>query len=275
MEKEKVDLSGPAFAPAQISHDSVEEEEHKAEETQENEGQGSEGTPETSVEENKVPYSRFKNIHERYKDTQREYQEYRAQTEAELERLRQGREERQTFEQSSETPDWWKKLYGDSPESKEGYRIFSQNMPRTLTKEEIRQEARQAYIEEQQQESQRVEGNLETLDDTLDDLGAYLGRDLTEKEQADVLDIMDEYTPKDDDGMYMGPLFSAEKAWEVYELRQRANQGTRKQERDSVASLTGTESHGEPGTSHTLDKDWDASRLQDFGNWRTRRKLPE
>jgi hypothetical protein len=45
-----------------------------------------------------------------------------------------------------------------------------------------------------------------------------LGRELTENEQIAILDIVDEYTPKDKDGNYLCHLLPFDYAWKVYKL---------------------------------------------------------
>ncbi len=57
------------------------------------------------------------------------------------------------------------------------------------------------------------------IDARLDALAAHIGRPMTEDEQSAVLDIVDDFQPKDEKGDFLGPLISFEKAWEVYELR--------------------------------------------------------
>lgn len=212
-----------------------------------------EGTPETSVEENKVPYSRFKNIHERYKEAEQEAAYWKAQAEE----LESRNVEKEEYHETGELPAWWKRLYGDTSESKEGYAIWKENNP-TLSREDIRQEALQAYQEVQRSETRRIAQNLESIDEKMDDLSVYVGRDLTEQEQADVLDIMDEYTPQDEDGYYIGQVFPAEKAWEIYELKNASDKAGKKQSRDKVASLISSESRGEPSPIQTQsDKNFD------------------
>jgi len=65
--------------------------------------------------------------------------------------------------------------------------------------------------------------NVAEIDKNLDALAKHIGRTLTDEEQEAVLDIVDEFMPKNEDGNYFWPLISFEKAWEVYELRNQAN----------------------------------------------------
>lgn len=68
-------------------------------------------------------------------------------------------------------------------------------------------------------EAYSIVKNIAEIDRNLDALAKHIGRTLTEKEQEAVLDIVDEFMPKSEDGSYYWPLISFEKAWEVYELR--------------------------------------------------------
>jgi hypothetical protein len=119
-------------------------------------------------------------------------------------------------------------------------------------KREAREEARQAFYGEREQQETQLNDNLETLDDGLDELSDVVGRDLSVREQSAVLDIIDEYTPTGRDGKYAGPPISFEKAWRIYEMQNNVSTSIRKSSRDSVASISGTRSQGEPGSS---DKD--------------------
>jgi predicted RNA-binding protein len=68
-------------------------------------------------------------------------------------------------------------------------------------------------------EDQRIEGNIGIIDENFLELQAMIGRELTEEEQSDVLDIVDEYTPKDKDGNYLCSLLPFDYAWEIYETQ--------------------------------------------------------
>ena len=61
-----------------------------------------------------------------------------------------------------------------------------------------------------------LEENVAEIDENMENLVAYIGRDLTEYEECRILEIVDEYTPKDKDGNYSEDLFSFEKAWRIY-----------------------------------------------------------
>lgn len=64
-----------------------------------------------------------------------------------------------------------------------------------------------------------VKDNVAEIDERLEDLVEYLGRELTEGETSAILDIVDEYTPKDSKGNYLIELLPFDYAWRVYEAK--------------------------------------------------------
>lgn len=61
--------------------------------------------------------------------------------------------------------------------------------------------------------------NLAEIDERFEALSAHIGRLLTKEETDDILDIVDEYTPKNENGNYLYPLIPFEYAWEIYEIK--------------------------------------------------------
>lgn len=70
-----------------------------------------------------------------------------------------------------------------------------------------------------QEEAYNIVKNVAEIDKNLAALSRHVGRILSDEEQEAILDIVDEFMPKDEKGGYYWPLVSFEKAWEVYELR--------------------------------------------------------
>lgn len=236
MDKEKIDLNAPAFGDGAQKVSDLAAVVEPAEEVVTE--PAVEEVPETSEEESKVPYSRFKKFHDEAKQYEREALEWKAKAEA-LAQATPPKEENQT-----ELPSYWVKLYGDSPEAVEAWKIQSQENERL--KQEAREEALKAVQESRQQEDIQIKQNLEVIDDKLETLSAYIGRDLTSKEESALLDVVDEYTPKDDDGNYLGDTISFEKAWEILQLKQAAAKAPKRQARDEVAALSSNPTQGTP-----------------------------
>lgn len=200
-----------------------------------------------SDEENQVPYSRFKKFHDEALQARKDAEELRVRLEA--------LESKPVPEKSNDLPDWWKNLYGDSDDSRKGWTVQQEQNERL--KEDLRREALEAIRSEQREETKRQTDNLETLDDHLESISAVAGRDLTEQEQSELLDIVDDFTPKDNDGNYIGAMLSPEKAWEIHEMKQEVSKSSRKQSRDAVATLTSPHTEGQPdGDKAEKDKSW-------------------
>lgn len=261
MDKSKIDLDKPAFGEGsqslqdlmdtRTSDTSVEETADIKPEAEENKD-----TEETSVEETKVPYSRFKNIHTRAIE---------AEAEAEKWRLRAEEIESSKTSVSTESyeamPSEWKDLYGDSEASEKAWKI---QQKREQAIEQRAYEAGQRGARELETlQREKVNSNLNVIDQNFESLSAFVGRDLSEKEQSAVLDIVDNYTPKDADGNYQGAIMDFDKAWEIYELKQNSGKSQTRQSRDNVASLSGTNTQGDTAVNAEKDKnfnplDWNA-----------------
>lgn len=209
--------------------------------------------PETEVEESKVPYSRFKKFHDRAQEAEEEAQLWRQRYEA------LSKPEEQKVE--SNLPQWWVKLYGDNEASKEAWQIQSEQNE-ALT-QRMREEALEAVRNEKYEEVARIEKNVEMLDNQFEDLSAQVGRDLTEKEESAILDIIDDYTPKDQDGNYAGPIIPMEKAWEIYELKNQVSRAPKQAIRDNIASLSASPTQGQVNANEEQNKafnplDWNS-----------------
>lgn len=205
---------------------------------------------EDSDEKPRVTYSRFKNVNDRRKEAEEEAEKWR-QRALEIENTLLTRKAPQ---EESGLPSWWVELYGDSEASRRGWEL--QQSQNERVRDEAIEAATKAIEEQREAEAKRNSENLNALDEHLDSVSAVAGRDLTEKEQDAVLDIIDEYTPKDDQGNYIG-LISPDKAWEIYELKEQAKGAPKKQSRDSVAALTNPHSEGQPdGDRAEKDKSW-------------------
>jgi hypothetical protein len=213
--------------------------------------------PEPVVDEQRVPYSRFSKMRELAREAEARAEEAEARY---LESLR-AREERNVSQETISThykgdlPGFWVKLYGDSEASREAYAYELQRQ--NQIREEARRDAVEAVRAESQYERQTITANENEIDNRLDDLGSYLGRDLTPKEEDKLLDIIDEYTPKDANGMYAGDLISFDKAWEIYEMREGQSAAAGSRSRRQATALTSSRSEGEPSGDEKQKSDFD------------------
>ena len=241
MEKQKIDLNAPAFgANAQKVEVAVSEPV---------------GEPivkaEEPVVEQQVPYSRFKKYHDEAKQAREEAERYRA----EAEELRNRPE---PVQYNAELPEQWKKLYGDTEQSRDAWKL-QQELNREM-REEALAEAREAVRNERYEEQERIEANVETIDEHFEELGDFVGRDLTEQEQSSVLDAVDYLTPKDRYGNYAGPLVPFEAAWDYVQAKSGTARKAQTQSRNQVAAASGAQSQGEPNSEQLeADKNWNPS----------------
>lgn len=253
LDKTNVDLNAPAFGKgAQTLSDltkdaSVEEKEVK--ESEDNTQNVKEEETETSEEETQVPYSRFKKFHDQAKENKRIADEYRAEIEA-----LKSNSSRTNEDEEDEMPSYWKELYGDSDASLKAWKIQQRR------EEEIERRAYEAGQRGAQEleriQRERIESNVATIDDNFDELSSLIGRDLTAKEQSEILDIVDDYTAKDSYGNYAGEVMPFDKAWEIYELKHNSAKSSQRKDRDSVASLSGTSTQGDTSVQAEQDKNW-------------------
>lgn len=206
-------------------------------------------TEEASAEESKVPYSRFKKFHDAAKEAEAEVAYWKDQAQNHAEPVA-----RPNTLSADEMPAKWVKLYGDSEASQEAWQVQQQLNAEILAN--ARQEALEAVRNERYEEVTRTEQNVEVLDDNFEDLGALVGRDLTDAEQSAVLDIVDDYTPKDRNGNYAGEILPFEKAWEIYELKTQAQRAPKVAARDNVARLSGNQTQGDASNKAEQDKAW-------------------
>lgn len=215
---------------------------------------------EDSIEKPRVPYSRFENVSRARREAEAEADKWR-QRAIELEERKF-----QSSQPTIEIPTWWTKLYGEGDQQKEAYSIWQQGQQDVVTR--AKQEALEEFRSEQAREQEVVKGNLATIDEGLENLSAYVGRELTEKEQSDILDIVDDYTPKGDDGKYLGATLSFDKAWDIYELKQQTAKAPRQKSRDNAANVINTPSSGQPSVEQQeRDKNF---QPRNWGAWQDR-----
>ncbi len=212
-----------------------------------------EDTEEESDEEQKIPYSRFETISKARREAEQEAREANER----YEQLLNSRRER---EQSAEKPedekllDYMIKLYGDNDNTRAAYKVELERIEYIEKRAEDR--ALRSIEEARTNETKSLQRNEEVIDNNLEDLESYVGRRLSEKEQSGILEIVDEYTPKDEDGNYSGDLLPFDKAFEIYELKNRTQVQSSKKARSVATSLTGRNTEGEPSGVEKVNKDF-------------------
>lgn len=220
-------------------HAEVEEEKVEAEVVEKVEEKVSESTDEDSVADKaRVPYSRFETVNERA---------IRAE-----ERLKILEEQLQSSGKTESTgeieiPEEWVELYGDSDAAKRAYQLQVKSLERIQeqTTERILKEIQTKQI----QEKEAAEENLKAIEENINKFEETLGRKLSEAEEAAILDIQDEWTPKDAEGNYLTALIPAEKAYEIYTLRQSSANKDKIIARKKVVAVTGSGTESESSNS--------------------------
>jgi hypothetical protein len=215
-------------------------------------------------EESKVPYSRFKKFHDQARENEKEAQYWREQAES----LRTREPKETPTDYQSKALDLWIENYGDTEASRKAFRNQQEinRIEREEYRAELKREALEAVRNERYQETRQTEENLEVIDDNIDSLKEYLGRSITSREESALLDIIDDYTPKDDDGNYAGPLISMDKAWKIYQMQTKSSKSSDVNSRDGIASITGSQSYGETNITEA-DKNFNPLER---GTWKKR-----
>lgn len=191
---------------------------------------------EPQTEEQKVPYSRFKKFHDRALEAAEEAAYWR--------KIAESSRPAETPAVSNELPDYWVELFGDTEASKKAWAAEQRRQQEAARA--IEERALETVSKREAEEAERLKENETEIDNQLEALSDKLGRDLTEAEQSSLLDIVDDYTPKGEDGNYLGAIIPFEKAWEIYELKEQAAKAPSRQSRNQVAALSGSQSQGEP-----------------------------
>lgn len=211
-------------------------------------------TEEVEVEEAKVPKSRFLTMHQRAVEAEKRLREYEAERSQQPEIAVQETE-------TTELPNYWIEMFGDSDAS---VQAFQAEQKRLATIEERAAERAYQRLEGREKEEEaRTKEIVDGFDQAFEELSIVADKDFTDDEQVAILDIVEEYSPKDKDGkMLRDYLLPLDKAYEIYSIRNEAKTSAKREARTQVASLTGARSEGSP--SGPAVSDWKP------GQWRNK-----
>lgn len=207
-------------------------------------------------EEEKVPKSRFRTVHQRAVEAEKRLR----QLEAEL-------EEREEPEEPIADDETIRKHYVDIfGENELTDKLYKAELSRLRSLEERAAErAFERLSQREEQEQQVIEQRVESFDQAFEELSALEGKDFTDDEQVGILDIVDEFSPKDERGrIYADYLMPLDKAYEIYQMRTAPKAQAKKQERNAVAALTNARSEGTPTGSS--DADWQPNQDRRWWN---------
>jgi hypothetical protein len=201
-----------------------------------------EATATAEEEEARVPKSRFLTMHSRAVEAEKQLREIKAER------------AQQTFEPPqistpTELPSYWIDMFGDSPASVEA---FEAEQARLATIEEKAAErAFERLSNREKEEEARTNDIVSSFDQAFEELGIIQDREFTDDEQVAILDIVEQYSPKDTDGMLLRDfLLPLDKAYEIYSVRSDAKTSATRQARNGVAALTGAQSEGSASASN-------------------------
>lgn len=213
-------------------------------------------------EEGRIPVKRFNKVF-------RERTEYKAQLEeamTELERFRSTHAPASAPQASAGEPaTWWTKLYGTDQNAQAGWQVYQDAT--SAQQQAMIERTLEAVAESQTKRSQVVSQSEDEIQETIETLEASIGATLTAKQKEDIMEIVDDLVPKDDDGYYLHDpsLHDFEKGYEFYQLKhpQAAKTNT---ERSRIASLTSGSASGSPASGASLPplqpNNWGAWRQQ-------------
>ena len=214
-----------------------------------------------SVVEQKVPYSRLKTVVERARlaDQRAEDAERRL---ADLESRREESRGRSNEPYEEAIAARIKKLYGDNDTSKE---IIEIELARQKEIEEIAERKAYEALDNRESSSRsEIESNERVLEEKLEDFSLTLGRDLTQKEEDELLAIADQYSPTGEDGKYLsGEPLPLDRAWEIYEMKRDSQGQKSKRSRSEATELTGTSTDGDGDTKPADSESWRPGRWRD------------
>lgn len=155
---------------------------------------------------------------------------------------------------TEELPDWWKEQYGDTDISKKGYenqqRIMREELKRSLADMERQREQAETEREE------RVQSIESSFDEQMDNLEESLGRELTGTQKAEILDIVGDYSPMENE-RYIAYL-PIEKAYDIWNKTQGQSKA-----KESIADIAGMSSSGSVSQSTSKER-------PQMGDWRKR-----
>lgn len=198
------------------------------------------------VEEEKVPKSRFLTMHQRAVEAEkalRAFEAEKASTPAPVAPLADDVDLKKFYIETFGDTELTEKLYQNelqryaSIEEKAAERAFDRFNRMGAEQEEV------------------INQRVASFDAAFDELSVIEGKDFTDEEQVAMLDIVEEYSPKDANGKLIGEyLLPLDRAYEIYQLKAEPIVQAKKQERNAVASLSGARSEGAPSASS--DADW-------------------
>lgn len=219
----------------------------------------SEPEEQSEEEEEKVPKSRFLTMHQRAVEAEKALRQFEAERANQPDPVT-------PIADDEELHNFFKETFGDTELTE---KLYKNELARLASIEEKAAErAYERLSQREQQEAQVIEDRVASFDQAFEELSSVTGKEYSDEEQVALLDIVEEYSPKDADGRLIGDyLLPLDRALEIYSLKNQPAVQAKKAERNKVASLSGARSEGSP--TGNSDADWKPGWN---GEWRN--KLP-
>lgn len=220
--------------------------------------EGQQAPSPTLDDDGKVPYTRFKKFHDRAIEAEEEADFWRRKAEQREEVYRAPTPT--NTEVAYDGDDWlkFKTLWGDTEQSREAYKIELQRL--SAMEDRATQRAMDAIERRNSEQQESYRENLAVVDQNLEEASDILGRQLSSDEELAILEIQDDYSPKDRDGN-ISALIPVEKAVEIWQMQQARS--PRREARNSVAALSGGSAAGEGDSTPKAGENYNPR-----GGWR-------
>lgn len=198
------------------------------------------------TEEDKVPKSRFLTVSQRAIDAEKRLREYEAERAV------------QTEVKPEHDDEDLKKFYIETfGETDLAQKLYQNELARlTSIENKAAERAFERFSKLNEEQEGVINERVNSFDRAFEELAIQEGKtEFTDDEQVALLDIVENYSPKDKDGRLIGDfLLPLDKAYEIYKVTNDPISQAKKNERNQVAALNGASSQGTP--SGTSDADW-------------------
>lgn len=276
----EIDFNARAFGEDPVTSKVDSSEDAAADASQAKSGEeGEEEQPssgaEPVVDEQKVPYSRMKAVIERARQSDRDREDALGRL-AEYERgnrINSRTPDRSNEPYADAITNRIKKLYGyDEAGVTDAQRkivdgIIETELNHVKTFEDIAERKALEVIDRRDNSSRSEQvANERAIEENIEDFSLNLGRDLTDDEEANLLEIADKYSPVGDDGKYLsGEPLPLDRAWEIYEMQLASKGQQSKKARSQATAATSARSDGET-TVEPAQGEWYPGRWRDRFN---------
>jgi hypothetical protein len=207
------------------------------------------------VEEEKVPKSRFLTMHQRAVEAEKALRAFEAERANAPEKVA-------PIADDADLKKFYTETFGDTELAN---KLYQNELSRLSSIEEKAAERAYERLSNREKENEQlIEQRVQSFDDAFEELAIVEGKtEFTDEEQVAMLDIVENYSPKDSEGNLIADfLLPLDKAYEIYKLNAEPVVQAKKAQRNAVASLSGAKSEGTP--TGTSDADWKPGQT---GSW--------